>query len=55
MIIADPAYFDTHTGEIAVKSKKGPVTYFNPDRGDYVNDPLRVHGAVVPPVTPIAW
>ncbi|MGQ4414171.1 RICIN domain-containing protein [Streptomyces sp. SAS_269] len=49
-------YFDTQSGEIAVKSKKGLVTYFKPDRGvDYFNDPLRVQGAVVPPGTPIPW
>ncbi|WP_455753213.1 ricin-type beta-trefoil lectin domain protein [Streptomyces canus] len=49
-------YFDTQTGEIAVKSKKGLVTYFKPDRGvDYFNDPARVQGAVVPPGTPIPW
>jgi hypothetical protein len=49
-------YFDTQSGEIAVKSKKGLVTYFKPDRGvDYFNDPVRVQGSVVPPGTPIPW
>ncbi|MDX3763806.1 RICIN domain-containing protein [Streptomyces sp. AK02-04a] len=49
-------YFDNATGEIAVKSKKGLVTYFKPDRGvDYFNDPTRVQGTVVPPGTPIPW
>ncbi|WP_405470869.1 ricin-type beta-trefoil lectin domain protein [Streptomyces canus] len=49
-------YFDTQTGEIAMKSKKGLVTYFKPDRGvDYFNDPTRVPGAIVPTGTPIPW
>ncbi|WP_333774483.1 ricin-type beta-trefoil lectin domain protein [Streptomyces sp. IBSBF 3136] len=49
-------YFDTQTGEIAVKSKKGLVTYFKPDRGvDYFNDPLRVQGEVVPTGKDIPW
>jgi hypothetical protein len=47
-------YFDPDTGEIAVKSKKGIVTYFKLDRGvDYFNNPQRVKGEIIPSGTQV--
>ena len=49
-------YYDTTSGELVVKSPKGIVTYFKPDRGAaYFNDPERVVGNLVPVGEPIPW
>ena len=49
-------YFDTQNGELVVKSQRGLVTYFKPDRGlEYFNDPNRVAGNIVSPGTAIPW
>ncbi|MEV6117648.1 RICIN domain-containing protein [Streptomyces sp. NPDC052109] len=49
------AYFEPATGELAIKSKKGIVTYFKPDRGAAYFNSSQVAGDIVPLGDPIPW